>query len=272
MFSFPLLVSLIILTACSNFIRGNYKQNANGYVIYDSYIAQYNTNDSGEIDLLILDSLISYIDAIKENYFNLDGLLETDAINYYTEEELYVCGITEEVVVPRFILLNDTRYVLQIKDNSQCSFDSYKLDLIQEDPLVLQGQTLTNHIDFTINPFSEILYIEIIHVNDENEVIGQDIFQPLPMSVRQVGNHLKETQSVINQFQVLEEYVLMNQSINLLELNEDFDSEDVFQIWSEDTVETLGRNHDIIRLVQFKIADEILSIIELVMERVGMFR
>jgi 3-dehydroquinate dehydratase len=91
------------------------------------------------------------------------------------------------------------------------------------------------------------------------------------MSIRQAGNMYEDNSSYLDEINSLERYVLKNQSINLLELREDYENEEVNNIWSEDTIDYLGRDHDVIRTVRTKKTGDILDIINDTLSRLGMF-
>ena len=56
-----------------------------------------------------------------------------------------------------------------------------------------------------------------------------------------------------------------------MKLKEDYQNVEVNNIWSEDTVDFLGRDHDVIKSVKTKKAGDILSIINDTLSRLGMF-
>ena len=93
----------------------------------------------------------------------------------------------------------------------------------------------------------------------------------LPMSLKQAGNMFEDNSDYFEELSVLELYVLENQSVNLLELREDYQLETVNNIWSEDTIDRLGRDHEVIKVVRSKRTAEILEIITDTLARLGMF-
>ena len=54
-------------------------------------------------------------------------------------------------------------------------------------------------------------------------------------------------------------------------VKENYLDENVNNIWSDDTIDALGRDHEIIKTVRLKITKRILDVIEDTLSRLGMF-
>ncbi|QMS84894.1 hypothetical protein [Candidatus Xianfuyuplasma coldseepsis] len=275
-----LILSLsILLTGCGLFDRGNYEKNRSGYVISENLIIQYHTNSIGEIDIFLIDQLMTYFEALDYTQFDVDQL-ESDAefSNIVTSEELLSCGITRETAIPRFIRIADETYVYNVRDNGYCSYDEYifhngfsEPEVPEQDiPIEITNIQRFKQADFKLNTFEDILFIEQITFNSfrwEKEIVSV-----LPMSYTQAGNTYERLSETMSEIHVLENYILQNQSINLLTLRDDYQDEDVNNIWSEETIEALGRDHELIKQVRLKNAGDILDAIYDTLSRLGMFQ
>ena len=71
---------------------------------------------------------------------------------------------------------------------------------------------------------------------------------------------------------IFEKYVLDNQSVNLLILKENYTDEDVNNIWDDITIDTLGRDHEMIKKVRLLNSQDIIDIINDTLSRLGMFQ
>ncbi|MEC9484730.1 MAG: hypothetical protein UMR38_02495 [Candidatus Izemoplasma sp.] len=276
-------LSLFFLTGCGVFDRGNYEKDREGYVINDELIVKYHTNAVGEIDLFILDERLPFFEALKRIGFNAEELTDHPTVsNYITPEVLDdACGITSDSAIPRFLNINDQHYFYHIRDNGYCTYDEYvfhetgfdsgNVDIETTSPIENIDVLRFNRTNFLINPFIDIVSIEEITYNAEDSIWQRAFVNVLPMSLSQAGNVFESNQQYLAQLSIIEQYVLTNQSINLLILKEDFDSTESTMIWSEETVNYLGRNHDIIRHVDTENMGEIIALINDVLSRLGMF-
>jgi len=112
---------IITLTGCGVFDRGNYEKDRSGYVINDNLIAKYHTNSTGEIDIFVIDQLYTYFEALELIDFDA-SLLSSDEVvsSYVSTEELTTCGISDDIIIPRFIRVGDLTYFYNIKENNTC--------------------------------------------------------------------------------------------------------------------------------------------------------
>ncbi len=274
---------LIFLTGCGVFDRGNYEKDRQGFVINDELIVKYHTNSVGEIDLFIIDERLTFFEAVQQLSFDADTLTTHPTVtNYVTVETLSSsCGITSDVPIPKYLRINDKSYFYHIRDNGYCTYDEYvfhplgydsgNADIENTSPIENIDVMRFNRTNFSINPFTEIVAIEEIVYDHEAEEWQQTLVTVLPMSITQAGHVYVSNEDYLSQLQIIEQYLLTNQSINLLELREDFDTSESAMIWSEETVEFLGRNHDIIRYVDTRNMDQIIALINDVLSRLGMF-
>ena len=274
---------IVLLAGCGMFDRGNYEKNRGGFVIQDDLIVHYHTNSIGEIDVFLIDQLFTFFEALEYTSFDLDSLDDhATTASVVSVAELSSCGVTRDDPIPRFLRIGDATYYYNVRDNGYCTYDEYVFhedgftDLVAYDPEDVSPIEPTNVLrfrdtDFKINTFDDILFIETISYNSVNEQWEKDIVSVLPMSLSQAGNAYEEASETLDEIRVLQLYVLENQSINLLELREDYQDEDVNNIWAEATVEALGRDHEVIKQVRLKNAGAILDIIADTLSRLGMF-
>lgn len=280
---FIALLSVILLTGCGIFDRGNYEKDRSGFVISDDLIVSYHTNSIGEIDIFMIDQIMTFFEALEYTDFDAASLRTHATINsYVTVAELYDCGVETAHPIPRFLRIGEQTYYYNNRDNGYCTYDEYIFheegysnDVITNPELVLPIEELNRlrfkNTDFTINTFEEILFIEEIKYDAIEELWYKEIVSVLPMSLTQAGNNYEEAYDIIEEFKVIENYLLTNQSVNLLKLRLDYKEEDVNNIWEESTIESLGRDHEVIKKVRLKNTGEILEIINDALSRLGMF-
>lgn len=274
----------ILLSGCGLFDRGNYEKNRSGFVIQGNLIVNYHTNAIGEIDVFLIDRLFTYFEALEYVDFDTDLLDDHPTVSsIVTVEELASCGITREDPIPRFLRLGSSTYYYHIRDNGYCTYDEYTFhkngftELTSYDPEDVSPIEPLNVLrfkdtDFRINTFDDMLFIETIEYDSIADEWDKNLVTVLPMSYTQIGDTYEELSDMMEEIKVLELYVLENQSINLLTLREDYADPDVNNIWSEATVEALGRDHEVIKKVRLKMAGDILDIIEDTLSRLGMFQ
>jgi len=281
---FLILSITILLTGCGLFDRGNYEKNRSGFVINDYLIVKYHTNSIGEIDIFMIDQLFTFFEALEYTDFDYTQLSGHPTVqSYVTIEELDSCGIESDHMIPKFIRIGDYQYVYHIRDNGYCTYDEfvfheygYSSEVItnvsEVSPIEITNIQRFKDADFKVNTFEDIVVIQSV-----NYMIGlnrwkiEDI-EVVPMSYMQAGDNYEDLSSSMDEIRVLENYVLANQSINLLTLREDYQDEDVNVIWSEETVEALGRDHEVIKQVRLKNAGDILDTIYDTLSRLGMFQ
>jgi hypothetical protein len=272
----------LFLTGCGVFERGNYDKDRSGYVMSGDLLVSYHTNSVGEIDLFMIDQIMSYFEALEYVSFDMNQL-DTNALipSIVSESELDSCGISHEAI-PRFIRIDEQTYYFNVRDNGYCTFDEYTFhrdgfsdeavfETQDVSPLEDENVTLFKDADFKVNTFETIIFIETIEYNAATSTWEKNIISALPMSVRQAGNLVEDNSVFMEELSVLERYVLKNQSVNLLALREDFESEDVNNIWADETIDVLGRDHEVIRTVRTKKAGDLLDIINDSLSRLGMF-
>lgn len=277
------LLMLLFLTGCGVFERGNYDKDRSGYVLSGDLIVSYHTNSIGEIDVFLIDQVFTYFEALEYVDFDIN-LLDDDSLvsSIVTSNELDLCGIEHDRSIPRFIRIEDKTYYFNARDNGHCSFDQYEfhelgysdeVDYVVRNtsPLEDTNKTLFNYADFKVNTFETVVFIETVSFNNAAQVWEKEIVTALPMSIKQAGNVFEDNTDFVEEVAVIEMYVLDNQSVNLLVLKEDYLSEDVNNIWSEYTIDRLGRDHDIIKSVRIKKTGDILEIINDTLSRLGMF-
>ena len=279
-----LLFSIVILSGCGMLDRGNYNKDRSGYVLNDKLIVSYHTNSIGEIDVFQIDQVMSFFEALEYTDFDMSTLSTHSTISsYVTVAELDSCGVESNIAVPRFIRIENRTYFYNVRDNGYCTFDEYEFytdgytDLLTYDveeisPLGVTNTTLFRDIDFMVNTFEIVIFIENIYYDDNFDIWIKEIVTPLPMSLKQAGSLYEDTVSFVEEVSVLEKYVLNNQSINLLELKENYTDEDINNIWSDSTVEVLGRDHEVIKNVRLDQTQDILDIIQDTLGRLGMFQ
>lgn len=278
-----LLIFVLGLSGCGVFDRGNYDKDRQGYVITNGFIVSYHTNSVGEIDVFMIDEIMSYFEALDYTSFDMT-LLDDEAVlsSIVTPTQLNSCGIITTQSIPRFIRIEEQTYYFHIRDNGYCTFDEYEfhedgfstaLEFSVENTSPLEDLNITmfKDADFTINTYETIIFIETISYNTTSEVWEKEVVSALPMSIRQAGSLVEDNTDYVEEIESLERYVLKNQSINLLELREDYDLENVNNVWSDTTIDILGRDHDVIRTVRTKKVGDILDIINSTLSRLGMF-
>jgi len=276
-------LSTMLLTGCSVFERGNYDKDRTGYVLSGDLLVSYHTNSVGEIDVFMIDQVFDYFEAL--DYVSFDNTnLEDETIepSIVTTDELATCGITHDEAIPRFIRIEEKTYFYHIRDNGYCTFDEYvfheegySLDEITdvESTTYIEdlNRTLFKDADFKVNTFDTIIFIENITFNNDENMWIKEIVTALPMSIKQSGNMFDDNSDFVSEVTILERYVLNNQSVNLLSLKEGYESPDVNNIWSDETITRLGRDHDVIKSVRIKKTGDIISIITDTLSRLGMF-
>lgn len=273
----------LLLTGCSVFERGNYEKDRIGYVLSGDLIVNYHTNSIGEIDVFMIDQVMNYFEALEYVSFD-ETILQTEEIEsaLVTSTELLSCGIVYDSSIPRFIRIEDKTYYYHVRENGYCTFDEYVFytggysseEIIEAEltsPIEDLNVTLFKDADFKVNTFETIVFIENIIYNSDAEEWEKYIVTALPMSIKQSGNMYEDNSDFIEEVTIIERYVLDNQSVNLLELKDGYESEDVNNIWSDETIDRLGRDHDIIKSVRIKKTGDILSIINDTLSRLGMF-
>jgi hypothetical protein len=282
---FIALLSVILLSGCGLFDRGNYEKNRSGFVIKDNLIINYHTNSIGEIDVFMVDQLMSFFEAIEYTSFDASLLDDHETISsFVSTTELLDCGITSDYAIPRFLRIGYTTYFYNIRDNGYCTYDQYEfneegydngtvtiptVDLSPVEPLNI---VRFKNTDFRINTFEEMLFIETIYFDDDNNEWIKEIVTALPMSLTQAGDNYEDVGEILDEIKVIENYVLANQSINLLKLKENYKDEDINNIWADETIDYLGRDHELIKKVRLKNTGEILDIITDTLTRLGMFQ
>ena len=274
---------ILFMTGCGAFERGNYDKDRSGYVLSGDFIVNYHTNAIGEIDVFMIDQVMSYFEALEYTDFDFDSLTNETVLNSsVTESELVACGITSATEIPRFIRIEESTYYYHIRDNGYCTYDEYEFhkygfteeityDVEEVSPVEDLNKTLFTKTDFHVNTFETIIFIENITYSTSKEEWEKEIVTVLPMSLKQAGNLYEDNSDYFEELTVLQLYVLQNQSINLLSLRDDYEDELVNNIWSEDTVDRLGRDHDVVKTVRNKRTGEILEIINDTLARLGMF-
>lgn len=274
---------VIFLSGCSILDRGNYDKDRTGYIVSGNLITGYHTNSIGVLDVFQIDQIMTFFEALEYTAFDMTNLNEETVLNSaVTTEELISCGITEIDSIPRFIRIGNDTYFYNVRDNGYCTFDQYEFnqygytdleeyDMMLTSPIENKNITLYKNADFYVNTFETIIFVESITYNFFDEVWEKHIVSSLPMSLKQSGNLFSDNSDFFNEVAVIERYVLTNQSINLLELKEDYLDEEVNNVWSDETVDALGRDHEIIKDVRLKIVGDILDIINDTLSRLGMF-
>lgn len=277
------LLSVILLTGCGIFDRGNYEKDRSGFVINDDLIVSYRTNSIGEIDVFMIDQIMTFFEALDYTSFDSSSLHTHATISsFVTVQELTDCGVTHDTPIPRFLRIGEKTYFYNNRDNGYCTYDEYNFheagysEEAFTNPELVGPIEKTNvqrfkNTDFTINTFQDIVFIEEVRYNAIDEVWYKEIISVLPMSLSQAGDTYQDVSDTLEEFRVIESYLLTNQSVNLLELREDYKDEDVNNIWSITTIETLGRDHEVIKKVRLKNTGEIIDIINDALSRLGMF-
>ncbi len=274
---------VLLLSGCGIFERGNYDKDRAGYVLSGDFIVNYHTNSIGEIDVFMIDEVMSYYEALEYTSFEYNRLSDEVTINNaVTESELISCSITSVTKLPRFIRIEESTYFFNIRDNGYCSYDEYTFhetgfteeityDVEDISPIEGENVTIFSDPDFHVNTYETIIFIENIKYHIGKDEWEKEIITVLPMSSRQAGNMFEDNSDYFEELNMIELYVLDNQSVNLLELREDYLEETVNNIWSDDTIDRLGRDHEIIKTVRTKKTGDILEIIKDTLARLGMF-
>jgi hypothetical protein len=276
-------LSVFLLAGCGLFDRGNYEKDRSGFVINNGLIVSYNTNSIGEIDVFMIDQMMTFFEALDYVSFDTELLHDHEvASSIVTPEQLDTCGVERDTAIPRFIRIGFQTYFYNMRDNGYCTYDEYifhedgfeagLLDNPEEFTPIEELNVLRfKNTDFTINTFEEILFIETIYYDSIEDEWIKEIVTVLPMSYTQAGDTYGDVYDIIEEIKIIENYLLTNQSINLLELKEDYQNEDVNNIWADSTIEALGRDHELIKRVRLKNAGDILDIINDTLSRLGMF-
>lgn len=276
-------ILVLLLSGCSVFERGNYDKDRSGYVLNGDFIVNYHTNSIGEIDFFMIDRAMSYFEAIEYTSFDFERLSSETILNSVVlESELISCGITSIENIPRFIRIEEKTYFYNVRDNGYCSYDEYsfheggfsndEIDNVDTvSPIEKQNRTLFSDADFHVNTFETIIFIEDISYNLGKDEWEKEIVTVMPLSYRQAGNLYEDNTDFLEELTVLELYVLENQSVNLLELREDYLDEEVNNIWNDLTIDRLGRDHEVVKTVRNKQTGDILEIIKDTLSRLGMF-
>ncbi len=276
-------ILVLLLSGCSMLDRGNYEKDRLGYVLVDDLIVNYHTNSIGEIDVFMIDQVMSFFEALDYVDFDDTLLNQEDYLDSsVTIQDLSSCGLTSSRPIPRFIRIEDQTYYYHVRANGYCSYDEYNfqkngyteeiLYVVEEtSPIEDLNTTLFREADFKINTFDTVIFIETISYSADKDEWEKTIVSVLPMSIKQAGGMYEDNSDFIEQVGILEKYVLDNQSVNLLELSEDYLNEEVNNIWSDATIERLGRDHDVIKTVRIKKTGDILDIINDTLARLGMF-
>lgn len=281
---FLMLLLATVLSGCGIFDRGNYEKDRDGYTARGDYIVRYHTNAVGEIDVFLIDRRMSFFQALDYTGFDPSQFGDDPvASSVVSPAELTTCGVDRDEAIPRFIRIQDKTYYYRVRDSGECSFDEYVFDadgfteeLIYDvssvSPIAPTDTTRFRIADFLINPFQDILVLETIHFDMVNEQWVKTSVGVLPMSYAQAGDVYENLSDEMEELRILERYVLANQSINLLRLVDDYQSEDVITIWTEDTIEAVGRNEDVIKNVRGKQTGEVLDLIHDTLAGLGMFQ
>lgn len=280
---FIALLSVFLLAGCGIFDRGNYEKDRSGFVIKEDIIVSYHTNSIGEIDIFMIDQIMTFFEALEYTEFDLNRLNDHVVVSsVVSTDELSTCGIERTEGIPRFLRIGHKTYFYNVRDNGYCTYDEYIFhedghsDVVLTDPETVDPLEELNllrfkNTDFTINTFEEMLFIETIYYDGLNDVWVKEIVTALPMSISQAGDNYEDVSDIMDEIEIIENYVLTNQSVNLLDLREDYKDEDVNNIWAESTIEALGRDHEVIKKVRLKNTGEILDTIEDALSRLGMF-
>lgn len=276
---YSLVLLLTLLSGCSVLERGNYDENKQGYVYKNGFVASFKTSFEGKIDVFIIDQTNSFLDAISLANIDLTNLSEDSIIS---GNDLTTCQISDVNYLPKYIRVNDKTYFYNVSDSGNCSYDQYmfhplgytdldEYDVSETSPVEEEHITLFREADFYVNPFESLVYIEDIQYDEGLVKWEKTVFSPVPMSKRQEGNMFNDNQEFFEQVMILENYLLTYQSVNLLVLKPDYDALVDNNIWSEETIDKLGRDNDIIKKVKLEETSEILDLINEALSRLGMF-
>jgi hypothetical protein len=277
-------LSIILLSGCGILDRGNYEKDRTGYVLSEDLIVSYHTNSIGEIDVFQIDQIMSFFEALEYTEFDF-SLLDENVLfdSIVSISDLATCGIESNTMIPKFIRTEEGTYYYNIRDNGYCTYDEYTFhedgytiesvyDVVDTSPVENLNITLFKQADFKVNTFEEIVFIENIYFDGVNDIWVKELVTSLPMSTKQCGNLYEDNTDFLKEISIIEQYVLINQSINLLVLRENYTDEDVNNIWDETTIDVLGRDHDVIKTVRLINSQEILDIINDTLSRLGMFQ
>lgn len=278
-----LVMMVLLLSGCGILDRGNYDKDRTGYIVSGNLITGYHTNSIGVIDVFQIDQILTFFEAIEYTSFDVDSLTEETVLNSaVTSDELISCNITEINAIPRFIRIGMDTYYFNVRENGYCTYDQYDFhkygytdledyDMEEVSPIENINITLFKEADFYVNSFETIIFIENIVYNEPAEVWEKEIVTTMPMSLKQSGSLFDDNSDFFSEVAVLERYILTNQSINLLVLKENYTDVDVNNIWTDETVEVLGRDHELVKDVKLKNTQDILNIINDTLSRLGMF-
>ncbi len=277
------LLSVVLLSGCGIFDRGNYEKDRDGFVISGNLIVNYHTNSIGEIDIFMIDQIMTFFEALEYTSFDTDLLSDhVTSSSLVSTTELNSCGVERDEAIPRFLRIGLKTYFYNIRDNGYCTYDEYEFHedgysigiIINpeiEEPIEQLNILRFRNTDFTVNTFQDMIYIEDIDYNPIDEIWVKTIITALPMSLSQAGDNYEDDYDTLEEMKIIENYVLTNQSVNLLVLKLDYQDEDVNNIWSDSTVDSLGRDHELVKKVRLKNTGDILDIINDVLSRLGMF-
>ena len=277
-------LSIFLLSGCGILDRGNYEKDRTGYVINEDLIISYHTNSIGEIDVFQIDQIMSFFEALEYTDFDFDLLSEHEILDsFITIDELTSCGIDSDSVIPKFIRTSEGTYYYNVRDNGYCTYDEYifneegfTIETVYEvdetSPVENINRTLFKEADFKVNTFDMIIFIEDVYYNQIDDIWIKELITAIPMSLKQSGNLYEVNSDFLEEISIIEQYVLINQSINLLVLKENYTDEDVNNIWDESTIDTLGRDHELIKTVRLINTQDILDIINDTLSRLGMFQ
>lgn len=277
-------LSIVLLSACGILDRGNYEKDRTGYVISENLIVNYHTNSIGEIDVFQVDQIMTFFEALEYTDFDTTLLSDHPTLDSFVSlAELSSCNIEEDMVIPRFIRTSEGTYYYNVRDNGYCTFDKYDFhedgftiastyDVELTSPIENVNTTLFKSADFKINTFELIIFIEDVYYNQVDDIWVKELVTGLPMSKKQSGNIYEDNTDFLQEISAIEQYVLNNQSVNLLVLKENYTDEDVNNIWDDTTIDKLGRDSDIIKTVRLKNTQDILDIINDTLSRLGMFQ
>ena len=278
------ILSILLLSGCGILDRGNYEKDRTGYVISENLIISYHTNSIGVIDVFQIDQIMSFFEALEYTSFDTNLLSDHTAFDsFVTVEELTSCGVESDSIIPKLIRTSEGTFYFNVRDNGYCTYDEYVFhedgysiettyDTDSTSPIQNINTTLFKDADFKVNTFDLIIFIENIYFDQTNEIWVKEIITSLPMSVKQSGNLYEDNSDFLEEISIFEQYVLNNQSINLLVLRENYTDEDVNNIWDESTIDALGRDSDIVKTVRLDNSQDILDIINDTLGRLGMFQ
>lgn len=277
------LLSVILLSGCAIFDRGNYEKDRNGFVISGNLIVSYHTNSIGEIDIFLIDQIMTFFDALDYTGFDTELLSNHEtSSSLVNTAELSSCGIEKEDAIPRFLRIGTKTYFYNVRDNGYCTYDEYEFheegysteaivtpELVE--PIRQMNVLRFKNADFTINTFQEMVFIENVTYNPIEDIWVKTIVTALPMSLSQAGDNYEDASDILEEIKIIEYYLLTNQSINLLVLKLDYQDENVNNIWSDLTIDALGRDHELVKKVKLKNTGDMIDIINDVLLRLGMF-